>query len=90
MNEVVFTIIGAVAAALTSFSFLPQVRKIWKHRSARDVSHITMWQLTAGNTLWLTYGIVRKDWVIIAANIVAITILVIGLYLFYRFRVKEA
>jgi len=28
MNEVIFTIIGIVAATLTSFSFLPQVRKI--------------------------------------------------------------
>ena len=90
MNEVIFTMIGIVAATLTSFSFLPQVRKIWRHRSARDVSHITMFQMTAGNALWLTYGVVRNDWVIIGANIVAITILIIGLLLYYRFRVKES
>ena len=87
--DIVWTVIGTVAAAFTSFSFLPQVRKIWRHRSARDVSNITMWQQAAGNTLWLTYGIGRRDFIIIGANIVAITILVIGLVLFYRFRVKE-
>jgi len=49
-----------------------------------------MFQMAAGNMLWLTYGVVRNDWVIIGANIVAITILIIGLVLYYRFRVKES
>jgi len=89
MNSIVWTIIGTVAAALTSFSFVPQVRKIWQRRSVRDVSNVTMFQLTAGNTLWLVYGIGRRDAVIIGANIIAITILIIGLALYYRFRAKE-
>ena len=90
MNSIVWTIIGTVAAALTSFSFVPQVRKIWQRRSVSDVSNITMFQMTAGNTLWLVYGIGRRDAVIIGANIIAITILIIALALYYRFRVKES
>ena len=89
MNSIIWTIVGTAAAALTSFSFVPQVRKIWRRRSARDVSNVTMFQLTIGNTLWLVYGIARHDPVIIGANVVAITILIIGLVLYYRFRVKE-
>ena len=89
MNGLIWTIVGVAAALLTSFSFVPQVRKMWQRRSARDVSNITMFQLTAGNMLWLTYGIARRDTVIIGANIVAISILVIGLILYYRFHVKE-
>ena len=89
MNSIIWTIVGTAAAALTSFSFVPQVRKIWQRRSARDVSNVTMFQLTIGNTLWLVYGIARRDPVIIGANIVAISILIIGLILYYRFRVKE-
>jgi MtN3 and saliva related transmembrane protein len=89
MDGIIWTIIGTCAAALTSFSFLPQVRKIWQHRSARDVSSFTMWQLTAGNFLWFTYGIGRHDWVIIGANIVAISILFAGLALYYRYHIKE-
>jgi MtN3 and saliva related transmembrane protein len=88
MHSLVWTLVGTAAAALTSFSFVPQVRKIWRRRSARDVSHITMFQLTIGNTLWLVYGIARRDAVIIGANIIAISILIIGLVLYYRFRVK--
>jgi MtN3 and saliva related transmembrane protein len=89
MNSIVWTIVGTAAAVLTSFSFVPQVRKIWRRRSVSDVSNITMIQLTIGNTLWLVYGIARRDPVIIGANIIAITILIIGLMLYYRFRVKE-
>ena len=89
MDSIAWTIVGTVAAVLTSFSFVPQVRKMWQRRSVRDVSNITIFQMTAGNTLWLAYGIGRRDAVIIGANIIAIAILIIALALYYRFRVKE-
>ncbi len=89
MNDCILTIIGVAAAALTSFSFVPQVNKMWRRKSARDVSNITMFQLTVGNGLWLTYGIGRHDAVIIGANIIAISILIVGIILYYRYHVKE-
>jgi MtN3 and saliva related transmembrane protein len=84
----VYTIIGVVAALLTSFSFVPQVRKMWRRKSAKDVSHITMFQLMTGCVLWLVYGILRQDPVIIGANIVGIAILIAGLALYYRYHAK--
>jgi MtN3 and saliva related transmembrane protein len=90
MNGTIWTIVGIAAACLTSFSFVPQVRKMWRRRSVSDVSHITMFQLMIGNMLWLVYGVARHDAVIIGANIIAIGILIAGLVLYYRFRVKEA
>lgn len=89
MNDLGLTLIGIGAAILTSFSFLPQVQKMWRHRSARDVSNLTMFQMTLGDCLWMTYGIAKHDWVIIGANIVAISLLVAGLALYYRFHQKE-
>jgi MtN3 and saliva related transmembrane protein len=90
MNNYLWTVIGVAAAVLTSFSFVPQVRKMWRRKSARDVSHITMFQLLAGNGLWLAYGVGRHDAVIIGANIIAITILIVGIVLYYRYHVKES
>jgi len=90
MNDYILTIIGVAAAALTSFSFLPQVNKMWRRKSARDVSNITMFQLTVGNGLWLTYGVGRHDAVIIGANIIAISILIVGIVLYYRYHVKDS
>ena len=88
MDLTVWTIIGIVAALLTSFSFVPQVRTMWRRRSAKDVSNITMLQLMVGCALWLVYGISRHDFVIIGANVVAIATLVVGLALYYRYHVK--
>jgi MtN3 and saliva related transmembrane protein len=88
MTDLSWTIIGVVAACLTTFSFVPQVSKMWRKRSARDVSHITMFQLMLGNSFWLLYGIGRHDVIIIGANVIAIIILVIGVALYYRFHEK--
>jgi MtN3 and saliva related transmembrane protein len=81
-----WTIIGPVAAAFTSFGFVPQVRKMWTRRSARDVSQITFIQMMLGYTLWLTYGIVRQDVIIVAANCIALAVLAVGVVLYYRYR----
>lgn len=84
-----WTVIGIIAALLTSFSYVPQVRKIWRRRSVMDISPMFMFQLMIGCVLWLVYGISLTDYVIIGANVVAVTTLVIGLVLYYRYRVKE-
>jgi MtN3 and saliva related transmembrane protein len=89
MDFTVWTIIGIIAALLTSFSFVPQVRKMWLRKSAKDVSNVTMFQLMIGCALWLVYGIARQDPVIIGANIIAIATLVAGITLYYRYHVKE-
>jgi len=83
-----WTIIGIIAALLTSFAFVPQVRKMWRRKSAKDVSHITMFQLMIGCVLWLVYGISRHDPVIIGANCVGVAILMVGIVLYYRYHVK--
>jgi MtN3 and saliva related transmembrane protein len=85
-----WAIIGVVAAVFTSFGFVPQVRKMWRRRSARDVSHVTLFQMMAGNSLWLTYGLARHDIIIVMANVVAITVLILGVVLYYRFRDNKA
>jgi MtN3 and saliva related transmembrane protein len=60
--------IGACAAILTSLSYLPQVRKAWPRGSTADLSLKMLIVLTAGLVLWIGYGLLRSDWVIVAAN----------------------
>jgi MtN3 and saliva related transmembrane protein len=60
--------IGACAAALTSLSYLPQVRKAWPRGSTSDLSLKMLAVLTAGLVLWIGYGLLRNDWVVVAAN----------------------
>jgi MtN3 and saliva related transmembrane protein len=60
--------IGACAAVLTSLSYLPQVRKAWPRGSTGDLSLKMLVALTTGLSLWVLYGVLKGDWVIIAAN----------------------
>ena len=68
--------IGLAAGLLTTVAFIPQVWRIWKTRSARDVSLPAFVAFTAGVALWLCYGVVRDEWPIILWN--AVTLVLAG------------
>ena len=68
--------IGFISAALTTVAFIPQVVRVWKTRSARDVS-LGMYALfNSGVAMWLCYGLLIESWPVIAAN--SITLLLAG------------
>ncbi len=48
----IWTVIGALAATLTMFSFVPQIFRSLKTRSVKDVSPVTLFQLSAGVCGW--------------------------------------
>jgi MtN3 and saliva related transmembrane protein len=61
-------LIGFAAGSLTTLAYVPQVVRTWRTRSARDLSLGMLIALSAGVSLWLTYGIVLGAWPIIIAN----------------------
>ena len=71
INQLI-SFIGVAAAALTSLSYIPQVRKAWPRNSTDDLSVKTLLALSAGLTLWILYGIGKGDWVIILSNVIAV------------------
>ncbi len=85
-----WTIIGTVAACLTMFGFVPQIVKMRKTRSVKDVSELTLIQYSIGVALWMLYGIHIGDLIVIGANSISLMILLIALALYLRLRVKEA
>jgi MtN3 and saliva related transmembrane protein len=60
--------LGLLAGGLTTASFVPQVAKIWKTKSAKDVSLTMFIAFCVGVGLWLTYGVIKKDWAILLTN----------------------
>lgn len=80
-----WTLIGATAATLTMFSFVPQIVKSFKTKSVKDLSEITILQLFLGATLWTIYGIHLKNLVIITANIITLVTLIILLVMYIRY-----
>jgi MtN3 and saliva related transmembrane protein len=81
----IWTIIGALAAVLTMFSFVPQIFRSLRTKSVKDVSPITLFQLSAGVCLWMIYGIARRDPIIIFANAVTLVTLSILIFLYFKF-----
>ena len=66
MNTIDF--FGFLAALLTTSAFLPQVIKTIREKDTRSLSLPMYIILTSGLLLWLTYGILIKDWALIIAN----------------------
>lgn len=82
-------IVGFLAAFLTMFGFLPQLIKIYRTKSVKDISLLAILQFTLGIFLWLVYGIHLKNFVIILANSVTFLILLAALILFLKYSKKS-
>ena len=84
MSDLLPSIIGTAAAALTTLSYIPQLRKAWPRGQTADLSLKTLIALTTGLLLWIVYGIVQGDWVVAGSNIVGATL--VGLVLALKIR----
>jgi MtN3 and saliva related transmembrane protein len=82
-------ILGFLAAFLTMFGFLPQVIKIYRTKSVKDLSLLAILQFMLGIFLWLIYGIHLKNVVIILANSVTFLVLLAALVLFLKYSKKS-
>jgi MtN3 and saliva related transmembrane protein len=80
------TILGLIAASLTTFSFLPQMLKTWQTKSAKDVSFVMLICFNLGIFLWLIYGIYLSALPIILANAMTLFFNLIILWLKIRYR----
>lgn len=66
-------IIGYLAALLTTSSFLPQVLKVWKSKSANGVSLSMYFVMLTGVIFWGIYGVsIHSNSIIIANSVTAI------------------
>ncbi len=63
------------------FSFVPQIIRTTQTKSVKDVSRVTLLQLSAGALLWMVYGLHLKNKVIILANFITLASLIILLVL---------
>lgn len=78
-------VLGLFGAFLSSITFIPQVYKAWQTKSTGDLS-VWMILILIGNvSTWLIYGIVRKDFAIILANAIILSLSLLLLYFKFAF-----
>jgi MtN3 and saliva related transmembrane protein len=78
--------IGLLAGLLTTASLIPQALKIWKSKSAKDISLKMFAAFSVGVGLWLLYGILQKELPIIVWNAVSLVLAGAILAMKLRFR----
>lgn len=78
------TWIGLSASIFTGISMLPQLIKIYKEKKEGDISYVMLCILITGLGLWVWYGVVKEDWIIIISNgisiLINLTILFLNIY----------
>lgn len=79
MDNVV--LVGYIAGALTTLSFIPQVVRAWKLKETRDLSLSMLLLFALGILLWTLFGIWTGSMPIIAANVITLGLILILLAL---------
>jgi len=75
------TVIGLTAAVCTTAANLPQLKKAWVTGQTDDLSLKTLLLFGSGLVLWIFYGVLQRDIVIMLANGISLLILSAILYL---------
>jgi len=83
------TILGnaaMIAGIILVFAGMPQAYKIYKDKSAKDVSLLMFALILIGQMIWLLYGISLKNLPLIATNLGAgiVNLVIVILILRYR------
>ena len=76
MRAETVNLIGVCAGALTTLSFVPQVWRTYKRKSAKDLSWGYLSAFTLGVALWLAYGLLSNSEPVLLANAVTLALLV--------------
>lgn len=79
-------IIGAIAACLTTFSFVPQVLKVIKTKDTSGISLLMYLMSCLGIFLWMVHGLMIKDSALFYANLV--TFILALIILVYKLKYK--
>ena len=77
-------VLGLVAGGLTTFAMLPQLIKILKTKSTKDISLLLFIMAFLGVILWLVYGFLINDIPVIVGN--AISLLLVGSVLILKLK----
>lgn len=66
--------IGFIAAACTTFAFVPQAIRVWRTHSVEDISLAMYLILVTGIAMWIAYGVRIHSMPVLAANCVTLVL----------------
>ncbi len=72
MQEFFMKNLGYIAGFFTTIAFLPQVIKVWRTKSTKDISIWMFLIFTTGVLLWLIYVLLIINYSLIIANTITL------------------
>ncbi|HUY80203.1 MAG TPA: SemiSWEET transporter [Acidobacteriaceae bacterium] len=63
---------GSIAAFCTTLAFVPQLVRVYRLKSARDISLVMFLVFSIGESLWLLYGLFIHSMPVILANAITL------------------
>ena len=70
-------LIGLAAGFCTTLSLVPQLHRMWKAKSAHDLSLAMFFVFGCGVVLWLLYGIGIRSLAVVTTNSVSLVLVVV-------------
>ena len=78
-------LVGYAAATMTTISFVPQLLRVIRLRSARDISLVMFVVMSVGTAGWIAYGLLLHSRPIILCNCITLSLALAILALKLRF-----
>lgn len=83
----ILSILATISGSVMALASLPQIYKIFKRKSAKDISAISYSCFTIGGLIWLLYGIELNSSAVVISNTLSATtsiLVLIGWFLYGR------
>ena len=84
MHFTAISIVGLFAELLLIISQIPQIYKSFKTKSTEDLSLASIICVVAGIVLWVIYGLIKPDSVIVIAN--GVSLIAFGTVLYTKIK----
>ncbi|MGC4100125.1 SemiSWEET family sugar transporter [Ferruginibacter sp.] len=85
MNISVADYVGYAGGFVSAITFLPQVIKLAKTKSVKDLSSLTLFFLFLNVSLWLIYGILVNAMPIMLTNGIVLSMIIMMIYFKIRY-----
>jgi len=85
--DVVLESLAAITGVVGSFAMIPQVYRIFRRKSAKDISIWTYLYMLAAGVIWVLYGLDIESFPIVISQLIGtVTMIgiVVGWYLYGR------
>ena len=79
-------LVGYIAGAFTTLSFVPQVIRAWKLKETRDLSLAMLLLFALGVLLWTLYGVWTGSMPVIAANVITFILILVLLWMKIKYQ----